>query len=121
MVLTGRECKATSRRMEEMKVDFLFQNIKNKAKFLKVFCMENGFKKEDMGYIGDDLNDLSAMSLCEFVGCPSDSCREVLAIADYVSGKKGGDGAVRDIIEYYLRERGLWDKIVSDIYGISGI
>lgn len=121
MVLTGRECRATARRMEEMKVDFLYQNIKDKANFLKEFCAEKGFNKEDIGYIGDDVNDLSAMSLCGFVGCPADSCREVFAVADYVSRKKGGEGVVRDIIEYYLGGQGMWNKIVSDIYGISGI
>lgn len=117
MILTGRECKATTRRMDEMKVDFLFQNIKDKGIFLKKFCMEKNFNKEDIGYIGDDVNDLSAMSLCGFIGCPADSCQEVLTVADYVSKKKGGDGAVRDIIEFYLRGQEIWSKIISDIYG----
>lgn len=120
MVLTGRECKATTRRMKEMKVDFLFQNIKDKEKFLKDFCNKNDLTEEDVGYIGDDLNDLSAMSLCRFVGCPADSCQEVLAVADFVSKKKGGDGVVRDIIEYYLRDQGIWNKVITCIYGISG-
>lgn len=118
MVLTGRECKAVTRRMQEMKVDFLFQDIKDKASFLKEFCSKYGYKKEDLGYIGDELNDLSAMILCGFVGCPADSCPEVIAIANYVSKKKGGDGAVRDVIEYLLREAGSWDNIVAKIYNL---
>ena len=63
MVLTGRECKAVTRRMQEMSVEFIFQNIKDKKNFLISFLKEHGIEKEQLGYIGDDLNDLPAMSL----------------------------------------------------------
>lgn len=119
MVLTGRGCAATARRMEEMKVEYLCQNIKDKAKFLNDFMSENNIRKEELGYIGDDLNDLPPMKLAGFVGCPLDSCREVLAIANYVSPVKGGYGAVRDIVEYLLRKSGEWDKAVSEVFGIG--
>ena len=67
MVLTGRECKAVTRRMQEMSVEFIFQNIKDKKNFLISFLKEHGIEKEQLGYIGDDLNDLPAMSLAGFV------------------------------------------------------
>lgn len=117
MILTGRECKATRRRMEELKVDYLYQNIKDKTAFLKEFMERNHLLKEEVAYIGDDLNDLSPMKLTGFVGCPKDSCREVLEIANYISPLKGGYGAVRDVIEHLLRESCEWDKIVCEIYG----
>lgn len=120
MVLTGRECSATVRRMSDLDVDYLMQDVSDKGSFLLEFCKENGYSKDDLGYIGDELNDISAMRLCGFVGCPSDSCEEVLSLADYVSSKKGGEGVVRDIIEKYLREQGIWDTLVSEIYRFSG-
>lgn len=119
MVLTGRQCAATTRRMTEMKVEYLIQNVKDKRAFLDAFLAENGMKKEELGYIGDDLNDYPAMQLAGFVACPADSCPEILEIADYVSTKNGGDGAVRDIIEHYLRERGLWERAISEVYGFG--
>lgn len=119
MVLTGRECAATTRRMTELKVDYLFQDVKDKLSFLKKFMKENKILKEEVGYIGDDLNDISSMKNSGFVGCPSDSCTEVRNIADYVSNVRGGYGAVRDVIEYLLREYGEWDKAVSEVYGIG--
>ena len=103
IVLTGRECAATTKRMEELKVERFFQNVKNKAEFLHNYMNMEGIKKEQLGYIGDDLNDLKAMSLAGFVGCPADSCNEVKELADYVSPIKGGHGAVRDIVEHLLR------------------
>lgn len=120
IVLTGRECAATTRRMNELKVDFIFQNIKNKKEFLSVFMEEKNIVRKEIGYIGDDLNDLAPMKLTGYIACPSDSCREIKDIADYISSNKGGYGAVRDIIEHILCERGIWNKVVSEIY-MSGI
>lgn len=119
MVLTGRECAATTRRMTEMKVDYLVQNCKDKMTYLTQFMKDNGISRDEMGYLGDDLNDLPPMKLCGFVGCPADACREVRERADYISNVKGGYGAVRDIIEYMLQERGEWEKATAEIYGIG--
>lgn len=119
LVLTGRECAATTRRMTEMKVDYLVQNCKDKVTYLKRFMEDRHITKEEIGYLGDDLNDLTAMQLCEFVGCPKDACVEVKDRADYISSIKGGYGAVRDIIEHMLRDRGEWEKITAEIFGIG--
>lgn len=119
MILTGRECKATARRMTEMKVEYLFQNVKDKAQFLEEFMRKNNLSKNMVGYIGDDLNDFPSMELCGYIGCPADSCQEVKAIADYISPVKGGYGAVRDVVEHLLRESGEWEKAVSEVYGIG--
>lgn len=119
MVLTGRECAATTRRMTEMKVDYLVQNCKDKMTYLTQFMKDNGISRDEMGYLGDDLNDLPPMSMCGFVGCPADACLEVRELADYISNIKGGYGAVRDIIEHMLRERGEWEQATAEIYGIG--
>ena len=119
MILTGRECAATTRRMKEMRVEYLIQNCKDKVNYIQDFMKENNINREEMGYLGDDLNDLPGMSLCGFVGCPADACAEVKEKADYVSDIKGGYGAVRDIISYLLKERGEWEKAISKVYGIG--
>lgn len=119
MVLTGRECRATSRRMEELNIDYLYQNVKNKYQFLYKFMQENKIKKTEVGYIGDDLNDLQSMQLAGFIGCPADSCPEIIERADYVSEIKGGYGAVRDVIEHLLRSTGEWEKAVFQFYGVG--
>ena len=120
MILTGRECEATTKRMKEMKADYVFQNVKNKRLFLERFMKNNELLKDDVGYVGDDLNDYPAMMLCGFIGCPNDSCCEVKEKADYVSGIKGGYGAFRDVMEFYLKKVGKWDGIVDRVYSISG-
>ena len=121
MILTGRECAATTRRMTEMKVEYLVQNCKDKVTYMKEFMEQSGISKDEVGYLGDDLNDLPGMHLCGFGGCPEDACAEVKERADYVSGIKGGYGAVRDIISYLLKERDEWGQAVSAVFGVGGI
>lgn len=119
MILTGRECAATTRRMKEMKVEYLIQNCKDKVSYIQKFMKDNNIDRDEIGYLGDDLNDLPGMSLCGFVGCPADACDEVKEKADYISGIKGGYGAVRDIVSYLLKKRGEWEKAISTVYGIG--
>lgn len=119
VVITGRMCDATKRRMEELKIDCVFQGVKDKETFIRNFMEEHDIEKTELGYIGDDLNDYSSMKLAGFVGCPKDACQEVRKLANYVSSIPGGNGAVRDIVEHILRESGEWDAAVSKAYGIG--
>ena len=119
VVITGRKCMATDRRIKELKIDFCEQGIQNKYDYIQNFMNHHNIKKNQLGYIGDDINDLKAMSLAGFIGCPSDGCSEVKAIADYVSQVNGGAGAVRDVIEYILRKRGEWNKALKNVYDID--
>ncbi len=100
-----------------MKVDYLVQQCKDKASYLMQFMKEMHITKDEMGYLGDDLNDLPPMQLCGFAGCPEDACEEIKKRADYVSCVKGGYGAVRDIAAWLLKERGQWEEAIKDVYG----
>lgn len=119
LVLTGRECAATTRRMTEMKVDYLVQNCKDKVTYLQSFMEEKHITRDQIGYLGDDLNDLPPMQLCGFVGCPADACVEVKENANYIATQNGGHGAVRDIIEYLLKERKEWADSIRKVYNIG--
>lgn len=117
VVLTGRSCKATEKRMRELKIKYLFQNVKDKEQFVLDFMKKYEIRKDEIGYVGDDLNDYLPMQLTGYIACPADSCMEIRKIADYISGVDGGDGAVRDIIARILQECGKWNEIIKKIYG----
>ncbi len=121
MIITGRDSAAVCRRAKDLSVDYLFQGIKDKRKFLLEFCDENNVSFSEIGYIGDDLNDFAAMSMCGFKACPSDSCSEIKQIADYVSIRPGGQGAVRDIVEYYLKKEGIWESVIEKLFMAAGV
>lgn len=116
MVLTGRECRAVKRRLSELGVSEIYQNVKDKAEWMRAWMLEQGIDRDSVGYIGDDVNDLAPMRLCGFVGCPEDACVEVKEIATYISPVRGGYGAVRSVIEWYLKQHEIWDDIISVTY-----
>lgn len=104
IIITGRESAITERRAEELNIHCLYQNVSNKVLVLKKIMDEKKIVSDEVAYIGDDLNDLPAMKICGCVGCPSDSVKEVLEYADYICNKNGGAGAVREFIDYIVKE-----------------
>lgn len=119
MVLTGRECKATYRRLTELGVDLVVQNCTEKEDFIKRYALEHKLELCNFGYIGDDLNDYRSMRVCGYNACPADACVEIRKIADYVSPLQGGRGAVRDILEDFLKKRGRWKEALMSVYKIE--
>ena len=105
MVLTGRECAATKKRMQELDIDFIVQGVKDKKTFVDGFLREKNLSYDDVACVGDDWNDLSLMKECGFKACPAGACKEIKQIADYISSLDGGQGAVRDIAETFLVKR----------------
>ena len=117
IVLTGRNCPATTRRMTELHVDEIVQGVKDKVEWIRNWFMESDVNRDVVGYIGDDINDLGPMKLCGWIGCPADAATEVKEIANCVSSIAGGHGAVRDCIEKLLKDEGIWEEVVNRAYG----
>lgn len=82
-----------------------------------IYYDDNNIDKNEIAYIGDDINDLGAMKLCGYIGGPSDSAVEVKELATYVSPIPGGHGAAREVIEHYLKEQGKWSDLVDKAFG----
>lgn len=103
IIITGRGSEIVLNRCKELKITRVYQGIHNKLNKL----YEITDKLNTVAYIGDDINDLSCMIPIKeaggLVGCPKDAANQVLAISDYVAEHNGGDGAVRDFIEWIVR------------------
>ena len=65
-----------------------------------------------------DIMDYMGMELAGFKACPSDAADEIKEIVDYISTKKGGEGAFRDVMQYILRQRGQWEQAYKNCYHI---
>ena len=117
VICTGRESAAVRRRAADLKITDVYQNVSDKAAFLRDFMQKNGCDAQQVAYCGDDLNDLAAMALCGFVACPADAAPEVRAAADYVCPQAGGAGAVRGAVEAILRQDGRWQAAVQAAFG----
>lgn len=115
IIITARKSRILSRRCKELEIAELHQGVSNKyAELIKIVQKYAGIADgldsvlKQCAYIGDDVLDLQCMIPIKeaggFVGCPGDSVEEVKEIADFVSAKNGGDGAVREFIEW-IRKR----------------
>ncbi|MFR8584501.1 MAG: KdsC family phosphatase [Thomasclavelia ramosa] len=107
VILTGRTSKIVQNRAEELQIHQIYQGISNKADFLTKIMEDNKVCKENVAYIGDDDNDIECMKKCGLVGCPKDASIGVISIADFISPNRGGNGAVRDFIEYIYKVNGV--------------
>ena len=119
LILTGRECAATFRRMTELGITEIHQGINDKALWVKKWMNKNEIEKSEVGYIGDDINDIRPMKLCGFKACPADAADEVKEICNYVSSVNGGEGVVRDIIKITLQNEGRWEEVLNKAYAIG--
>ena len=63
--------------------------------------------------MSDDLINWAVLKKCKQTGAPKNSVEEILNISDFISTKNGGDGAVREFIEYILKKENLWDNVVN--------
>lgn len=110
IIITGRESQIVTNRCKELGIKFVYQGcvekiakLKEVAEMFNLNADENGVYQE-IAYIGDDLNDLPCMKICGVVGCPANAGQEVKNIAKFVSVRNGGDGAVREFIEWILQK-----------------
>lgn len=103
-IITGRTSDIVAFRAKELKIRHLYQGVRNKIETLNQLKDELGLSYPEIAYIGDDLNDVEAMKLVGLVGCPLDAVEKVRSIADFISSKKGGEGAVREFIDWLTAE-----------------
>lgn len=100
VIITGRVSKIVGNRCREIGIKEIHQGVSNKIE--KLLSITNDLSA--VAYIGDDINDLSCMKRVKEaggkIGCPADAVQKVINIADFVSGKNGGDGAVREFVEW---------------------
>lgn len=102
IIITGRTSQIVKNRCDELGITEVYQGISNKTEQLKKI-VENF---SQVAYIGDDINDLSCMLEVKMaggiVGCPRDAVKKVVEIADFVAEHNGGEGAVRDFVEWIV-------------------
>lgn len=100
VIITGRKSKIVEYRAKELNIKEIYQGVHNKVDKLKYICEKYKISLKEVAYIGDDINDLECMKICGISACPNDAAEEVLDSVDYICEKKGGEGAVREFINF---------------------
>lgn len=110
VIITARTSKLLEYRCKELNIQHLYQGCRNKReKMIEVaqeFALSFNSKGiiESTAYIGDDILDIQCMEIAEIKGCPHDAVEEVLNTCDFISKHNGGNGAVREFIEWIIKE-----------------
>ena len=107
VIITGRQSGILEKRCREININFLYQGVADKVQMLMSFLSQMGGELSQVAYIGDDINDLACMHVVKdsggLIGCPSDAMDSVKKNADYISNREGGNGAVREFIEWIIK------------------
>lgn len=103
-IITARNNGTVMHRAQNLKIKELHQGQKNKIAKLEELMQKYNLTFDEVAYIGDDLADICILEKVKLAGCPADAVDEVKAVANWVSAKNGGRGAVREFCDYILRE-----------------
>jgi len=112
-IITGRRSKIVQKRAEELKIDYIFQGVKDKLKKLEEILKDSNLTFEQVAVIGDDLNDFKMLQTAGLSFTPQNGVEDIKNIVDYILEKKGGEGAVREMIEIILKKDGIKNKFLE--------
>jgi 3-deoxy-D-manno-octulosonate 8-phosphate phosphatase (KDO 8-P phosphatase) len=105
-LITARESEAVNRRVQDLGLKYVFQKAKNKLKVFEQLLEELNLQPSEVGYMGDDWLDLPLLVRVGFGATVEDAVPEVLRVAHYVTKRKGGRGAVREVCDLILEAKG---------------
>ena len=106
--ISGRPSKATTQRAADLGVKIVLQKPSNKMDMVEEVKRQHGFANDEIAFVGDELVDLPPLRRVGLAVAVSNAVDEVKRAAHYVTRRRGGDGAVREVIEMILKARGLW-------------
>ncbi len=111
VIISGGNNTAVKKALERTGVKDVFINQHDKLACYLEYLKLNNLTDEEVLFMGDDLPDHEIMSRVGVAVCPADAVQDIKAICSYVSGKNGGEGCVRDVIEQVLRVQSKWEIV----------
>lgn len=113
-LITNRSSETVALRARDLKLEHVHQGVRNKGACFQEVVDQEGLKPEEAAFVGDDVIDLPAMRAGGLAIAVKNARAEVKQEAHYVTPHAGGDGALRDAIEFILKAQGKWKKVVED-------
>jgi 3-deoxy-D-manno-octulosonate 8-phosphate phosphatase (KDO 8-P phosphatase) len=112
-LITKRISETVSLRARDLKLEYVRQGIQDKGTAFEQIVREEGISCEEAAFVGDDVIDLPAMRASGLAIAVKNARAEVKKESHYVTPHAGGDGALRDAVEFILKAQGKWKKIVN--------
>jgi YrbI family 3-deoxy-D-manno-octulosonate 8-phosphate phosphatase len=104
-IITMEQTKIVARRAKKLGITEVFQGAKDKVSVLTHLSEKFNIPFEQMAYMGDDVNDVGALQAVGYAAAPADCVDQVRLVVHYLCQKKGGEGAVREVIDMILAAR----------------
>jgi 3-deoxy-D-manno-octulosonate 8-phosphate phosphatase (KDO 8-P phosphatase) len=101
-LISGEESPLVDRFAEKLGITDMVKGCKDKAAALRAFADRRGLSLEEVCFMGDDVNDLEALEIAGLAAAPADARPQVLKEADFVAASRGGNGAVRELVDAIL-------------------
>ncbi|WP_345780597.1 HAD-IIIA family hydrolase [Sulfurihydrogenibium sp.] len=117
-IITGRNSEIVNKRAMELKITEVFQNSSNKLDHYNFLKEKYSLKDEEILYIGDDVVDIPVLKRAGFPVTVPSAPKEVKNFALYITSKKGGNGAVREVIDLVLKLQNKYDHIIKRFFDI---
>ena len=114
-LITKRFSETVALRARDLKLEFVLQGIHDKGAAFKQVVKEAGMGLDEAAFVGDDIVDLPAMRHAGLAVATQNARAEVKKEAHYTTPHAGGEGAIRDVVEFLLKAQGKWKKVL-DIY-----
>ena len=112
--ITSENTQLVKRRAEKLKVDALHQGVRDKAAVIQQATAKYGISRQEIAYIGDDVNDLAALQAVGLAVTGADGLPENKDVADYVTQARGGEGAVREVAMLILAAKASVPSLATE-------
>ena len=112
-ILTGRKSKVVEYRAKDLEINDVYQGAFNKKEVLGRILKKHKLSVSAVAFLGDDIVDIPVLKSVGFSAAVADAIAMVKKSVDYVTGHKGGQGAVREICEMILQAQGKWSDIAA--------
>jgi 3-deoxy-D-manno-octulosonate 8-phosphate phosphatase (KDO 8-P phosphatase) len=104
-LISGEDSPLVDRFAQKFALTDIFKGCRDKAGALQQFAKQNQLALEEIAFMGDDVNDLGAMRAAGWSAAPLNAVASVRSAAQFVTQHRGGDGAVREVIDLILQNR----------------
>lgn len=98
-LITGEKTPIVEYIKKRFRPDFFICGCHTKGEAVTQLMKENGFSPDEVCYIGDGKYDLPVMPLVRVSACPANAIREVKAAVSIKLQTRGGDGAMKELLD----------------------
>jgi 3-deoxy-D-manno-octulosonate 8-phosphate phosphatase (KDO 8-P phosphatase) len=116
VILTAKASKVVTKRARELKIDKVYHNFHYKIKAFHMICRRFRIKGEEICFVGDDVIDIPVLKRAGLAVCPPNAMDDVKPFAHFITGKRGGRGAVREVCDLLIKAQGKWDEVMKRYY-----